>query len=289
MGTPDGQTSRWRHKLTSRRRPPSAPDGPLDPGDEPGAPDGGGAWARLDGRGRGARSKAIKPAKAPRGRARPGPAAADAAADPDLATRRRPPGPFAAEPAGGDRRRWRVAIGIGLGAAAVALLVVGTLRLAGQDPEPPAPAPVPPLASFDLPRTWVDRTAELAGRVEGVRPSFVFQGPVTDGFAADVNVVRQPRGPGDPPLDRLVDLVAGQVSAQLGATRVGGVRRLTLGGEPALVYEYRYQAHGLRLRARQIAAIRGASVVFVNFTAHERAFARDVRALDQLAASWRWR
>jgi len=172
---------------------------------------------------------------------------------------------------------------------AAALLVLGTVRVVGHDPgRAAAPAAQPPLARFQLPRTWVDRTAELAGRVKGVRPSFVFQGPVTDGFAADVNVVRQPRGPGDPPLDQLVELVAGQVSAQLGATRVGGPRVLALDGERAIAYEYRYQAHGLHLRARQIAVVRGDSVVFVNFTTTERVFARDVRALDQLVASWRW-
>ena len=269
---------------------------------EPADPDGPGAWARLDGRGRGIRAKGARPPRRPRARdatatSRAGSAdgaAGLAAAHPDLATRRRPPGPFAAEPGRGPGRG-RLLAGAGLAVLAAALLVLGTVLLVGRDAGPRA-APAPGaaagddrLASFDLPRTWIDRTAELAGRVKGVRPSFVFQGPVTDGFAADVNVVRQPRGSGDPPLDQLVELVAGQVSAQLDATRLGGRRVLALDGERAVAYDYRYQADGRRLRARQLAVLHGGSVVFVNFTTTERVFARDLRALDQMVASWRWR
>jgi hypothetical protein len=214
------------------------------------------AWDRIDGRG-----------------ARGGP-------DSDLASRRPPPGPFSAAPAR-PRGRGRLVAGIALLVVAVALLIFGLVRQQ-------APAGETALARFSLPAGWTDRTAELAPKVPGVRPAYVFSGPATDGFAADINVVRQARGAADPPLDRLVTLVAAQVRTQLKATPAGKARPLTLDGEQALAYDYRYTTAGKKIRARQIAVYHAGSVVFVNFTTTDRVFARDAKALDQMVSSWRW-
>jgi len=86
-----------------------------------------------------------------------------------------------------------------------------------------------------------------------------------------------------------VCVVGAQVRGVLGASLIGAAGRLAVDGAPAVAYDYRYQARGVPLRARQVAVAHADRVVFLNFTAHERAFARDVRALDQMLASWRWR
>jgi hypothetical protein len=225
----------------------------------------GDGWARMDGRGRGA--------------------SAGWRDDADVAERRPPSGPFATAPRPPDRRRLvRLVLAGVLLAAAAGLLVYGLLARGARQAPPPAA-----LAEFSLPAGWADRTAELAPRVRGTRPEYVFQGPGTAGFAANLNVVRQPRGPDDPPLARLVELVSGQVRTELRATPVGAPRPLSVDHEPALAYDYRYRAGGIPLRARQVAVYHGERVVFLNFTAHERSFTRDVRALDRMIATWRWR
>jgi hypothetical protein len=169
-------------------------------------------------------------------------------------------------------------------AAAAGLLVFGLLARGGREP-----AQAAGLAEFSLPAGWANRTAELAPRVRGTRPEYVFQGPVSAGFAAGLNVVRQPRAPDDPPLARLLELVSAQVRTELRATPVGAPHTLGMDGEQALAYDYRYTADGTPLRGRQVAVYHGDRVVFLNFTAHERAFARGVRALDRMIATWRWR
>jgi hypothetical protein len=194
---------------------------------------------------------------------------------------RRPPGGVFATPR--PARRGRVALAILLLVAAAGLLVWGLVRQRAPDPAPAA------LADFSLPAGWADRTAELAPRVKGVRPAYVFSGPVTGNFSADINIVRQPRAATDPPLGRLVELVQDQVRTELRAAVTAQPKPLRMGGEPALAYDYRYTAAGTKLRARQVAVYRGGNVVFVNFTSDERSFDRDVKALDRLTSSWRWR
>ncbi|HKE97652.1 MAG TPA: DcrB-related protein [Actinomycetes bacterium] len=235
------------------------------------------AWERIDGRGR---TRPGTPSAGPGAGADP----PGEAGGPAAAGRQPPDWPFT--PPGGvrDRRRLRTVAGVLLLIAAVGLLALGVLRVRDR---PPAAA-TPQLARFALPAGWTDRTAALAPRVRGVRPAFVFQGPVHGGFASNLNVVRERRGPQDPPLDQLVELVAASVATELGASPAGPRRRLVVDGAPAIAYDYRYRAGGRRLRARQVTLVHGEGVVFLNFTAAEGAFTRDVRALDQMVASWRW-
>ncbi len=214
----------------------------------------GGAWERVDGRG--------------------GPAA----------SRRPPAGPFSASRGQVRRPAGRIVLaGLLLITAAVLVIAGVVLRAGGTDPAADVPQ-----AEFELPAGWTDRTDELADRVPEVQPDYVFQGPATDGFTADLNVVRQPLGAQDPPLPGLVALISEQVVDRLDAERVGETVELELGGTPALAYDYRYEINGMPVRARQVTAVRGDSVVFLNFTAHETAFDEQVPVVDALAGSWRW-
>jgi hypothetical protein len=233
-------------------------------------------WDRIDGRGRGP--------GAPAG-GRPADPGTDPGADGGSSERRPPDWPFVSAARARPWPRPRTVAGVLLLVVAVGLLALGVLLARdGGRPDPAAQ----PLARFSLPAGWTDRTAELAARVPGVRPELVLQGPVHEGFAGDLNVVRERRGPQDPPLDRLVALVSAQVATRLRASLVGARTRLLVDGAPAVAYDYRYRARGHRLRARQVTIVHGGSVVFLNFTAADRAFARDVRALDQMVASWHW-
>jgi hypothetical protein len=188
----------------------------------------------------------------------------------------------------------QLALGILALLGAVALLVYGVVVALGGGRGAPADRPgnaaaaPPALARFDLPSGWEDRSRDLAGQVAGARPDFVLLGPVGNGFRSNLNVVRQPAGKDTPPLDDLVKIVSDKVKADLSAELVGRPRPLTLGGVPAVAYDYRYQADGRRLQGRQIVAERAGTVVFVNFTADQDAFKQHAEALDVVTRSWRW-
>jgi hypothetical protein len=188
----------------------------------------------------------------------------------------------------------RLALGVLALLGSLALLTYGVVVAFGAGRGGPADRPATATASpralarFDLPRGWEDRTTDLADGVAGVRPDFVFLGPASNGFRSNLNVVRQPGGTGTPPLDDLVKVVSAKVRADLSAELVGRPRPLTLGGVAAVAYDYRYHAGGRQLQGRQIVARRGDLVVFVNFTADQRAFKQHAQALDVLTRSWRW-
>jgi DcrB len=194
------------------------------------------------------------------------------------------------------RRGVRLVLGLLALAGALLLLIYGLVVAFGNGDggqggslSGPAQAGGPStLARFDVPAGWEDGSRERADDVGGVRADAVFLGPSSGGFRSNLNVVRQPRGDQTPALDDLVTIVSGKVTTDLSAEVVGGRRRLTLDGVPAVAYDYRYQADGRRLQGRQVVTLRAGMVVFVNFTARQDVFEDHVKALDVLTGSWRW-
>jgi hypothetical protein len=193
-----------------------------------------------------------------------------------------------------DARLGRPAVRLGLLGLAVAVLALlaGTLVGPGspavRDAGRPAPATAARLArqayAFAPPDGWRDATGVLAPRFPGPKPDAVLVGPASGGFSANLSVVRTGAARARPHLTALPGAALRRLG--VGARLVGRVRRLTLGGEPAVVADYALPRG--RLRARQVACYHLGDLYLVTLTAEAGAFGGQAPAQDRLVGSWRW-
>jgi hypothetical protein len=161
--------------------------------------------------------------------------------------------------------------------------------------------------SYAVPEDWNDRTDESEDIPElelaGFRPDTLVTGERRDGFATNVNVIREPGLPdgltaedyaegslaalrdpassGFPPevTEAIEEMKVRDLSA-VGVTELAGERGATL--------QYASTRAGRALRVRQLVAVRSNAAYTLTYTAPQESFEEELPAFEAIIESWRW-
>jgi hypothetical protein len=157
---------------------------------------------------------------------------------------------------------------------------------------------------YSLPRGWTDRSddEDVEGfEVGGFGPDTLVAARPRDGFATNVNVVREGDLPDDvstedyaresrSALQNPKDLPADARAAveRLDPRGFGPLEELELDGEPAYATDYTGTQSGRVLRFRNIVALRDGVGYGITLTALRERFDEGLDGLDEVVESWRW-
>jgi hypothetical protein len=161
--------------------------------------------------------------------------------------------------------------------------------------------------SYAVPGDWDDRTDESKEEAElelaGVRPDTVVTSESRDGFATNVNVIREeglpegvtagdyahisqaglrdPVSAGFPP--EVVEVIEAMKVRDLSDAEI-----TELAGERGATLQYASSRAGRPLRHRQLIAVRSNAAYTLTYTAPEERFEEDLPAFEEIIESWRW-
>jgi hypothetical protein len=160
--------------------------------------------------------------------------------------------------------------------------------------------------TYSVPDGWEDVSDEADDEIDiaGMRPDSLVAGEAEDGFAPDVNVIREgglpagvttaqyadvslaglrdPAGAGLPP--ELVDIVD-----RLGPHDFSEPQDSELDGEEAVVWEFSGKSRdGGDTRVRQVTAVHDSSAYTLTLTVRPDRFDEETDALDEIVDSWEW-
>jgi hypothetical protein len=136
-----------------------------------------------------------------------------------------------------------------------------------------------------------------------VRPDSLVVGDAEDGFATNVNVIREARVPRNVTAAQYAEVsLAGlrdpaavgyppEVAEMIESLNPRGItepRDAELDGEQAVEWEYRSTQDGRDLRVRQVAAVTGGAGYTVTLTVLPDGFEEGSEALDEVVESWSW-
>ena len=140
--------------------------------------------------------------------------------------------------------------------------------------------------SLDLPSGWREAKDEAQKAVEAINFDSFYAKERRDGFATNVNVIRErvPEGTG---LESLEPTYNRQLRGS-GATDISEPRDRELDGEPAVVRDYSIAAEGRKLAGQQLATLHDGRLYTVTFTARRDAFDADQPEFEEILDSWRW-
>ena len=138
----------------------------------------------------------------------------------------------------------------------------------------------------DLPEGWSDVTDEAEDAESPIRFDRVFARKRKDGFATNVNVIRE-RLPEGATLKQIEGYAPEQLRA-FGATDIRPARRTEIGGGPATAREYRIDVGQGPLRGKQLQTVHGKRVYTITLTARAGAFDSHVAGFEAILDSWRW-
>ena len=161
--------------------------------------------------------------------------------------------------------------------------------------------------SYAVPEDWNDRTEESEDVPElelaGIGPDTLVIGARHDGFATNVNVVREPGIPegvtagdyADIALAALRDPASSGFPPEVTeAIEEMEVRELSetgnseLAGERGATWQYGSTREGRALRVRQLVAVRSNAAYTLTYTAAQESFEDDLPAFEEIVESWRW-
>jgi hypothetical protein len=161
--------------------------------------------------------------------------------------------------------------------------------------------------TYSVPDGWEDASdseaADEAPKVIGVRFDSVVNGEAEDGFAVNVNVLRE-RVPGGITASEYAELniatlrnpsAAGyppELAERIEELDVSGLsrpRELELDGAGAMAWDYGTTQGGRDLRQRQMAVVRDGAGYTITLTALPSQFEDGTEALDEVVESWSWR
>jgi hypothetical protein len=155
---------------------------------------------------------------------------------------------------------------------------------------------------YAVPGGWEEADGEDL-EVGPFRPDTLVVGEREDGFAANVNVIREPGVPSRVTAARYAEVSraglrdpAGvgfppKVAEMIENVNPSGItapRDTELGGEEAVEWAYRSTRGGRKLRVRQVAAVRGGAGYTVTLTVLPDGFSDGSEALDEVVESWSW-
>ena len=161
--------------------------------------------------------------------------------------------------------------------------------------------------TYSVPDGWEDasdsQAAEEALEVSGVRFDSLVNGEAEDGFAVNVNVLRE-RVPGGITASEYAQLniatlrdpsAAGyppELAERIEELDVRGLsrpRELELGGADAMTWDYSTTQGGRDMRQRQMVVVRDGAGHTITLTALPSQFEDGAEALDEVVESWSWR
>jgi hypothetical protein len=189
----------------------------------------------------------------------------------------------------------------------VALLAVAAVALAGcSGDDEDAEAVEGTGYTYSLPDGWKDLSdpAEEEIEIGGFRPDTLVLGEREDGFATNVNVIREDGLPDavtaaqytDASLAGLRDPVgAGMPPEVAEAIEDGNLRQISeprdaeLDGEEAFAWDYRGTQDGRDVRVEQVAAVMDGVGYTLTLTVLPASFDEGSEALDQVVESWKWK
>ena len=140
--------------------------------------------------------------------------------------------------------------------------------------------------SVELPDGWKDRTEDAEEQTGGIAVDRLFIGPRVEGFATNVNVLREQR-PADASLEEIEQRGRPQIRG-VGGRNISPARPVELGGERALSHTYQIRQQGKLLRGEQYIAIRDGRVYNVTVTSVPSAFADARSDFREITDSWKW-
>lgn len=115
----------------------------------------------------------------------------------------------------------------------------------------------------------------------------VYLGPSTNGFAANVNVVREAAG--SLSLNQYLQQALTKLRRQLAVRNLSSPRSTTVDGEPALTYTFDDTQSGYSLRQAQVVVLHAGSAYVVTYTAVSGApYVTSAPAVRAIKDSWRW-
>jgi hypothetical protein len=187
-----------------------------------------------------------------------------------------------------------------------ALLAVAALTAAGCGGEDEDPVEGTGY-TYSVPDGWEDasdsQAAEEAPEVIGVRFDSLVNGETEDGFAVNVNVLRE-RVPGGITASEYAQLniatlrdpsAAGyppELAERIEELDVRGLsppREVELGGAGAMTWDYSTTQGGRDMRQRQMVVVRDGAGYTITLTALPSQFEDGAEALDELVESWSWK
>jgi hypothetical protein len=161
--------------------------------------------------------------------------------------------------------------------------------------------------SYSVPEGWEDASdseaADEASEVIGVRFDSLVNGEAKDGFAVNVNVLRE-RVPGGMTDSEYAELniatlrdpsAAGyppELAERIEELDVRGLsrpRELELDGAGAMTWDYDTTQGGRDLRQRQMVVVRDGAGYTITLTALPSQFEDGTEALDEVVESWSWK
>ena len=140
--------------------------------------------------------------------------------------------------------------------------------------------------SVELPDGWKDRTDDAEKQTGGIKVDRLFIGPRVEGFATNVNVLREAR-PANASLEEIEQRGRPQIRG-VGGKNISQAKPVELGDERALSHTYRISQQGKQLRGEQYIAIHDGRVYNVTVTSVPSAFADAQKDFKEIADSWKW-
>lgn len=152
--------------------------------------------------------------------------------------------------------------------------------------------------ALETPGGWEDRSDQASEfAAAGFEPDVVITDEPQEGFAANINVLRQSSLAEGVDVDQLTEesrralqdpAVLEQLGGGLAPSDISRVTRLELDGEPARAFDYSSEREGRELRFRQVYVVREGSGYVVTFTALADDFEGGTAALGEVLDSWSW-
>jgi hypothetical protein len=193
-----------------------------------------------------------------------------------------------------------------MGIRSAALLAVAALTAAGCGGEDEDPVKGTGY-TYSVPDGWEDasdsQAAEEAPDVIGVRFDSLVNGETEDGFAVNVNVLRE-RVPGGITASEYAELniatlrnpsAAGyppELAERIEELDVRGLsrpREVELGGAGAMTWDYGTTQGGRDMRQRQMVVVRDGAGYTITLTALPSQLEDGTEALDEVVESWSWK
>jgi hypothetical protein len=138
------------------------------------------------------------------------------------------------------------------------------------------------------PHSFSDATS--SSQASALKVLYLAIGPRANGFATNINVVREPNhGLTDASTVANAELASiKRLEAQ--AHGFSALQSVTVGGEPAKSVDYLNTPAGTReLHQRQVFVQHGGSIYTITYTALPAAYTASAAAMDQVLHGWNWR
>ena len=140
--------------------------------------------------------------------------------------------------------------------------------------------------SVELPDGWKDRSEDAEEQTGGIAVDKLFIGPRVEGFATNVNVIREAR-PANASLEEIEQRGRPQIRG-VGGRNISPAKPVELDGERALSHTYSIRQQGKLLRGEQYIALHDDRVYNFTVTSVPSAFADARKDFEEIADSWKW-